>query len=110
MRVPSSIASVRCPATNAALLIREHGLAQSLSGLFLRGGVTDARVHAEQVVVEQLCEVIASGCVRHRADGERPARHPTQGVNPRAALPDLEEGGSLQSDWFLSEKAAQNRL
>jgi hypothetical protein len=74
------------PAPVPALLVREHGVAQSLPGLLLRGGVADARVHAEQVVVEQLREVIARGRVRHRADGERRRAPPTLKVRrPRSS-------------------------
>jgi hypothetical protein len=56
------------PAATRARLHRgvlgEHRVAQSDPRRLLRGGVADARVHAEEVILEQLREIVRA--VRHR--------------------------------------------
>ena len=58
--------------------VRHHRAAQRLPRLLLRGGVSDARVHPEQVIVEQLRKIVRG--VRHRTAAPSPALR--QGLAP----------------------------
>ena len=72
---PSSLGSG--PPRSCAI-VRHHRAAQRLPRLLLRGGVSDARVHPEQVIVEQLRKIVRG--VRHRTAAPSPALR--QGLAP----------------------------